>query len=62
MKRYYCGYCGEEVTEGDLWDDWPRYVYCCGSKECDRELRNMQRAEEENARLDAEEDHFYRYR
>jgi len=62
MKRYYCNWCGEEVTSDDIYSDYPHRVYCCGSRECEKEIRYIQAAEDENARLDAEEDDYSRYR
>lgn len=49
QRRYFCTWCGEEVSRDDVFNDRPR-VYSCGAAEYERELgRDLRAAEEEAA-------------
>lgn len=62
MRKIHCAFCGEFLYEEkpSLW--FSREPESCGKRECNREIRDMIEAERENARLDAEEDDYGRYR
>ena len=53
MKKVHCFWCGEDLGEGDGFEDG---YETCGKKECNREARYAQQAEfaerEERARMD----------
>ncbi len=55
----HCLNCGEEL--GELERD-PDGIYSCGEVECDREARAAYREIEDQARQDAMDDGFSRYR
>ena len=58
-KRVHCACCGEDIGES---------VSCfselesCGAPECEREVRDMERGEREEAQERAREDDWERYR
>jgi hypothetical protein len=55
-----CFNCGAETED---WDEIGyRKVWVCGAQRCHRELRDENRAIEDNARYDAEQDGYERYR
>jgi hypothetical protein len=60
-KRYYCDFCGTEVTAQDYCVVGHRRAYSCGAAECERYFRDEERGIEEQAMLDAVEDRFERY-
>lgn len=61
INRGSCFWCGEKVGAND-WDDvGASRVWVCGKPECNRELRNDQRAAEDERFLHALDDGFARY-
>lgn len=57
-KRVTCAICGEYL--GEYVCIYPREE-TCGSLQCDREMRQMQREEEAEREGRAREDHYERY-
>lgn len=54
-----CAWCGEDIGEGR---NDPREPESCGKPECNREVRDMYRQMESDAREAAELDDYSRYR
>jgi hypothetical protein len=54
-----CAWCGDEIGPGK---NNPREPESCGEPECDREVRAMYRQMEDEAREDAADDNYGRYR
>lgn len=55
----HCASCMKYIGPGP---DIYRELESCGDPECDREVRDMYRQMDDNARADAEDDGFSRYR
>lgn len=60
-NRGSCFWCGRQVDKEDWEEIGNNRVWVCGSSECNRELRNEQRALGEEARQSAAEDDYERY-
>lgn len=58
-RMLYCDYCGDELGYGQRVRGEPE---CCGSAECSRALREMEREYEAEVRERAAEDDYDRYR
>jgi hypothetical protein len=54
-----CAYCGAYIGEGSNRNREPE---SCGERECDREVRDMYRQMDDEARESAAEDNYERYR
>jgi hypothetical protein len=60
QRRIHCSWCGEDLggaPDGSSWRD----IESCGSAECNRECRGMEREQDEQARYEAEADGYSRY-
>ena len=57
--RRFCFHCGDPTEEYDYLGS--RKVGLCGKRECGRELSRDNRALDEEARMEAEEDGYSRY-
>ena len=57
--RVLCAWCGEDIGESV---SCFRQLESCGRPECEREVRSMERAEREEAKLRAQEDDWGAYR
>lgn len=62
LNKGFCIYCGEEVDDRDYIYIGNTRVWSCGSSECERYIREEERAEVEEARMRAEDDNYGRYR
>lgn len=58
-NKYTCFNCGEPCEDAE--EIGNTTVYCCGKKECNRELRNERQSVEDEKRSRAEEDNYNRY-
>ena len=58
-RMKYCDWCGAEL--GMVPAAWVNEPESCGDRECDRQVRDMINAEDEERRMRAEEDNYARY-
>lgn len=58
LKTRRCSFCGTQFEcEG-----WLSAPYSCGEPECERDAVEVERERDEQARCDAQEDNYERYR
>jgi hypothetical protein len=55
-KMKHCAYCGDEI---DMTESWDREPEPCGKPECNREVRDMYRAERDEAHEQLDRDMGY---